>query len=158
MGVHGAALVHGVFSRRESIVFELKTLYGYGSALFAMIADSRAGLHAQVDVRSYWVPGGHRPIDSPLVDRVLTTLEAALALQKEGPVEKLKETKTKGDFVSGPLSISGPLGHPLGPTLSEQGLQCKQTILQKYRELIKNDDTHCSACDQTAKRRLVSEP
>jgi hypothetical protein len=48
MGVHGAALAHAVFAPRGVLTLELKTLYGYGSTVFARISDARVGLHAQV--------------------------------------------------------------------------------------------------------------
>ena len=48
MGVHGAALAHAVFAPRGVLTLELKTLYGYGSTVFARISDARMGLHAQV--------------------------------------------------------------------------------------------------------------
>jgi hypothetical protein len=46
-----------VFMKRGGIVIELKTLYGFGSALFTLVADSRAGVHGQVDVRKYFIKG-----------------------------------------------------------------------------------------------------
>ena len=67
--------------RPGSISIELKTLYGYESVLFGIIADARQGMHAQVDVRKYFVKGGHKPVDDALVHRVEKVLEAALKLQ-----------------------------------------------------------------------------
>jgi hypothetical protein len=48
LGMHGAALAHAVFSRRGVVTVELKTLYGYSSMVFALVSDSRLGLHGQV--------------------------------------------------------------------------------------------------------------
>ena len=46
--MHGAALAHAVFSRKGVVTVELKTLYGYTSMVFALVSDSRLGLHGQV--------------------------------------------------------------------------------------------------------------
>ena len=67
MGLHGAGLTHGLFTRRGSLAVELKTLYGYGLDLFAVVTDARAGTHVQISVKEYFIKGGHRPVDDPLV-------------------------------------------------------------------------------------------
>jgi hypothetical protein len=83
MGLHGAAITHGIFMKPGAITLEWKTLYGYDSILFALIADSRNGIHAQVDIRKYFVPGGHRPMDNLLIDRVVNILLDAIQLQQQ---------------------------------------------------------------------------
>jgi hypothetical protein len=156
--MHGAALVHGVFAKHGTIILELKTLYGYRSPLFALVADSRMGTHAQVDVRSYWKPGGHKPIDDDLVKRTLTVLDTALSLRREGSTERMKETGTKGDFAIGHIALVGGLNHPLGPLISEQKSECKQTILQTYRDIVDNKDDHCQACEPYRRRLFANSP
>jgi hypothetical protein len=74
MGMHGAALIHGLFAPHGSAILEWKTQYGFDSLLFHQVADSRQGTHAQIDIRSYFVPGGHRPVDNPLVKQTLLAL------------------------------------------------------------------------------------
>jgi hypothetical protein len=66
-----------------SISIELKTLYGYESMLFGLIADSRRGIHGQVDIRKYFVPGGHRAMDKRLIYRTIHTIRQAMVLQHE---------------------------------------------------------------------------
>ena len=78
MGLHGAALVHGLFQPENSVIIELKTLYGFTSGLFPLVADARKNYLGQVDVRDYWVPGGHKPMDEALVTRVIHTLQQVL--------------------------------------------------------------------------------
>ena len=71
IGVHGAALTNAVFAPRGVLIMELKSVYGYHVDLFAMIASSRVGGLAHVDVRSYKLSkGGSKPIDESLFDRI----------------------------------------------------------------------------------------
>lgn len=95
MGLHGAAIVHGIFMRRGAISIEWKTLYGYDSNLFSLVSDARVGLHGQVDVRKYFIRGGHRPVDASLVTRSLAVLREALILQQETTVIAIEEEKAK---------------------------------------------------------------
>lgn len=67
MGLHGAGLVNVIFSRRGSLTVELKTLYGYGLDLFAVATDARVGTHVQINLKKYFVKGGHRPIDDDII-------------------------------------------------------------------------------------------
>jgi hypothetical protein len=77
MGVHGAALVHGVFMAPGTITIEWKTLYAYESILFPLISDGHMGIHAQVDIRDYFLrrQGGHAPVDEALVTRIVHMLD-----------------------------------------------------------------------------------
>lgn len=83
IGMHGAAITHGVFMKPGSISLELKTLYAYESNLFGLVADSRSGIHGQVDIKKYFRPGGQRPIDAPLIARVMKALDEALRMQSK---------------------------------------------------------------------------
>jgi len=87
--MHGAAMVHGIFMRPGSISIEWKTLYGYDSNLFSLVADARTGVHGQVDVRKYFIKGGHRPVDVALTSRTVSVLKEALVLQHERETEGL---------------------------------------------------------------------
>jgi len=89
IGLHGAAMVHGIFMRPGSISIEWKTLYGYDSNLFSLVADARTGVHGQVDVRKYFVKGGHRPVDLALTSRTVHVLKEALNLQQEREADGL---------------------------------------------------------------------
>lgn len=48
-----------------------------------MIAESRNGVHGQIDIKKYFRPGGQRPIDGPLIARVMKALDEALAMQSK---------------------------------------------------------------------------
>jgi hypothetical protein len=83
VGMHGAALTHGVFMRPGTITLELKTLYAYESILFPLVSDAHLGIHAQVNIKKYFVPGGQKPIDAPLIKRILRVLDHARAMQRK---------------------------------------------------------------------------
>lgn len=80
IGLHGAALMHGVFMAPGAVMIELKTVHAYHSILYPLISASRQGIHVQIDVRDYWRRhnGGHLPMDDLLVTRVMNGLQAAL--------------------------------------------------------------------------------
>ena len=106
MGMHGAAIVHGIFIRRGAISIEWKTLYdGYDSNLFSIVSDAQVGVHGQVDVRKYFICGGHRPVDAALVTR-------SLAVLREIGVETLGETHICLDLVLFDHSLT--IGHEVG--------------------------------------------
>jgi hypothetical protein len=145
MGIHGAALAHAVFGPRGLLTLELKTMYGYGSTVFARISDSRRGLHAQVNVHGYWRPGGHKPIDEPLVRRILALLRQGMHMTRTaktdnswGRVEgQLVKGREKGDFIAGPSAMdSDELRHVLGPVLSKQEQVCHSLVQRKMKEEI----------------------
>ena len=69
---------------------ELKSVYGYHVDLFAMIASSRVGGLAHVDVRSYKLSkGGSKPIDESLFDRIGRLLSMWSSLNSESLRETL---------------------------------------------------------------------
>ena len=117
MGLHGAAIVHGIFMRRGAISIEWKTLYGYDSNLFSLVSDARVGLHGQVDVRKYFIRGGHRPVDASLVTRSLAVLREALILQQETAataIEEAEEAASNSSFVYRTLDTSAYKNSPAG--------------------------------------------
>jgi len=72
IGIHGAGLVTGVFGKKNNIIVEMKTLYGYGTDIFARVSDSRNGTLVHIDIRSpYSTPGAVHVADHSLADRVL---------------------------------------------------------------------------------------
>jgi hypothetical protein len=148
MGLHGAALVHGIFAPRGIVTLELKTLYGYGSSLFALVADAREGTHAQVDVRNYFIAGGHKPIDPPLIERVINTLIVAVGMNRNGSVNQTRALSHQlGDYVVGPCPQSHGTLHILGPQLTALKEECHALPLYEYRKTLKGDnDDHCQGC------------
>ena len=116
MGMHGAAIVHGIFMRRGAISIEWKTLYGYDSNLFSIVSDARVGVHGQVDVRKYFIRGGHRPVDAALVTRSLAVLREALILQQEtaAMVEERRGVDNDSPFTYRTLDTSSYKNFPLG--------------------------------------------
>eukprot|EP01033_Poteriospumella_lacustris_P000712 gene712-505_t len=99
LGMHGAALTHGVFMAPGTITLELKTLYAYDSILFPLVSDSHLGIHSQVNIKKYFVPGGQRPIDDSLVTRVMRVLDRARAMHLEQRITC--STTDLVDFVDG---------------------------------------------------------
>eukprot|EP01031_Cornospumella_fuschlensis_P030118 gene30118-36383_t len=157
MGLHGAALVHGIFMKPGSISIELKTLYAYESILFFIIADARQGVHGQVDIRKYFTNApGHRPIDGPLVNRVMVALDAALQMQADKPCAdsataiKSLSPEMKGDIVVPAQCSLSNFSHPLGPYMNVTKDVCANMILSKVFLDVFNTrnvwDLHCNAC------------
>jgi hypothetical protein len=118
MGLHGAAITHGIFMKPGAITLEWKTLYGYDSILFALIADSRNGIHAQVDIRKYFVPGGHRPMDNLLIDRVVNVLVDAIQLQQQ-----LLSQPTSGSVILSSSANTSSVNNQNGLCFSEMMLK-----------------------------------
>jgi hypothetical protein len=171
LGMHGAALVHGVFAPKGVFVFELKTLYAFDSVLFALIADSREGTHVQVDFRSYFVPGGHKPADSVIADRCNEALIKAmqltqrqnggggLSLDVSGSYQSpfvgqiyisntLASSRAKlGIAISGSTKMTPALSHFLGPRREELQSECKQMTLHNLSvNLGASDGLRASQC------------
>jgi hypothetical protein len=146
--------------QKGGIIIELKTLYGFTSGLFPVVADARVGFIGQVDIREYFVPGGHRPVDKQLVDRVIRVLDALLLmkasdrgyggyidLNKEGILNK--NGKKRMDAISGPSIVSPELNNILGPNVSDVKQICQGMALNKFRLNILNepkDELHCALC------------
>ncbi len=86
---------------------EIKSLYGYDSILFDLVADSRRGIHAQVDIRKYFTPGGHKPMDEMLVGRTMKVLEKAIYFQHKLSVIHSHHTARVADGGTGGGSNSG---------------------------------------------------
>jgi hypothetical protein len=173
--MHGAAIAHGVFQAPGAVSLELKTLYGYDSILFALVADSRRGLHAQVDIRKYFTPGGTKPVDDSLVNRTMRVLDKALYFQhklslisshhkerSEGVmVLKGKESKDpitdrivvvndqfKGDLVIGPALFTDETArHILGPYQSNQTAVCDGMLFSRLRKVLVPTAGHSFHCD-----------
>ena len=172
--MHGAAFAHGVFMAKGGLSIELKTLYAYDSILFGIVSDSRQGIHGQVDIRKYFVPGGHRPIDAPLVNRTMNAIERALQYQLVLFPEYQKNLKSPsvslpsaanrtinmpdeiisvpsewpGDIVFGPSSYPDSTEHILGPLQSNQSKICHNMLFAKVRVKLGNkaESFHCDIC------------
>ncbi len=176
--MHGAAIAHGVLMRPGSISLELKTQYGYESILFALVSDARRGIHGQVDIRKYFVPGGHKPVDGPLIARTLHVLEEALRYQQvaaadlRAPAATKKNstllkslddsvvsvsTQFRGDLLVGPSASSEPtVHHVLGPFQSNQTQICQDMLFARLRRQLEvkgSDSFHCAICTTYVVRR-----
>jgi hypothetical protein len=176
MGLHGAAITHGIFMRKGGISIEFKTLYAYDSILFGLIADSRYGIHGQLDIRKYFVPGGHRPMDQNLIDRAMLILQKALSLQRKSfleiespvvqntsdlsiqehlcklqsvdPIQTVAGSQFPGDFLVRPVCIKEEVNHFLGPFQKDQTKVCESLIFHQYRAALgkKDHSFHCDIC------------
>ena len=138
--------MHTIFAPKGVITIELKTLYGYTSMTFALTTDSRQGLHGQLDVREYWKPGGHKPVDQPLVDRILSAVRIALVMNTstESPISQVKMLDRKGDFLSGPSEVTVEMNDFFGPRITAQSRECSRMIFKVVRDLIgSTDNDHC---------------
>lgn len=172
--MHGAAFAHGIFMEKGSLSIELKTLYAYDSILFGIISDSRQGIHGQVDIRKYFIPGGHKPIDTSLVNRTMNAIERALQYQLvlfpeyqkylKNPTILVSSTVNKtvimsdeiisipsewaGDIVFGPSSYPASTEHILGPLQSNQTKICHNMLFAKVRIKLGNkaESFHCDIC------------
>jgi len=167
VGLHGAALVHGVFAPRGLLTVELKLHYGYASSLFALVSDSRAGMHAHIDARAYNTAatnggplGRNRPVDDALADRVVAIIKAA----KGAGLTKLKsDTKDGvgggGGLLSDTLLLLPPPStdsHMLGPGLGSIKKECHAMPLFRYQLALipgvakgEPDSLHCAnSCRQ----------
>jgi hypothetical protein len=172
MGVHGAALIHGIFMPKRSIIIELKTLYAFSSSVFHLVADSRSGVVGNLDIREFWKPGGHNPINDWLIGRTVTILQSALKYRSEnrdGGTYECFNVPTKGpdpliECVIGAVGTvrgnsTGPskvdllseLVHPLGPLKDHAMDVCHSTVLYQFRdkEFKKpSDEVHCNFCKE----------
>lgn len=160
MGLHGAALAHTLFQKRGSLSLELKTLYGYTSILFALVADSRVGTHAQIDIRDYFIPGGHKPIDSSLINRTITALYEAILFQYNNIIGNIKVLPSKeGDLIVGPSSQIETMNNVLGPPQDVLLPQCKAMVFHRLRNQLdhtRNEvEFHCALCAPFRRRMSV---
>lgn len=169
--MHGAAIAHGVFMSKGALSVELKTQYAYESILFGLVADSRQGIHGQVDIRKYLIPGGHRPIDMSLVNRTINAIERGLRYQlavypeyqrhlhpsvvsnatsESKAIDEIVPVPSPfpGDFVFGPSSYPDSTEHILGPLQSNQTKICLSMLFAKLRVKlgIKAESFHCDIC------------
>jgi hypothetical protein len=64
IGLHGAGLVNFVFSPVNSILVELKTVYGYNLDLYSLVSSARRGFHVEIDIRSYIIKPISRLVSS----------------------------------------------------------------------------------------------
>lgn len=149
VGLHGAALVHAVFSPRGVRVLELKSAYGFSSSLFALVTDSRVGSHCHLDIRAYATARGHRPIDAPLTLRIARLL----------PLPPSSHGTSSLDFCLPPDPDASPpalLSHPLGPPIEAVRRVCRSMALSRYQAALEareqSDELHCAnACRIYAK-------
>lgn len=168
MGLHGAAMVHGFFMRPGGLLLELKTLYGFTSGLFHLAMDARRGILGQVDVREYFIRGGHRPVDSSLIDRTLHVLSSMVQLKRNmqssnttafgtildtNPTDELGTNgKRRVDVVVSSCTKDTnvtDMFHFLGPPVSNMVDMCRQTVLYRFRHEIlgqSSEDLHCAPC------------
>jgi hypothetical protein len=152
MGVHGAGLVHGLFMPKGGIIIELKTLYGFQSGLFHLVADSRVGILGIVDVRDYFIKGGHKPIDAPLVSRIIHVLSEAIKLKAMNQTECGNYYSTgphKKDHIVCSMNMTDEFDHILGPNITDFKRKCHSTLLYQFRSKLlgnKEEDLHCTKC------------
>ena len=147
IGVHGAALVHGVFAPRGLKLVEIKIHYGFESSLFALVADSRVGVHFHVDARSYNPAGGARgnlPVDEKLVETVLEMVSTP----SDGPNKPKRGALPVARLRAAPWS--GDLGLVLGPAANQVLKVCRAMELARYQAAIGSSEAlHCAAaCKQ----------
>jgi hypothetical protein len=141
-----------------TISIEFKTLYAYDSILFDIVADARSGIHAQIDIRKYFIKGGHRAIDNSLIKRVHNILNKSIEIQQsnffifESPsIQRLSSVST-GDFIVNFLSTNHHGGeslyHVLGPSQTNQSSICKAMIFAKIRSILgaEGNSFHCDIC------------
>jgi len=183
MGLHGAAMVHGFFMRPGGMLLELKTLYGFTSGLFHLVMDARRGVLGQVDVREYFIKGGHRPVDTFLIDRTLHVLRSMVQLKNNNMQSSSFSMEGLADSVIRDVNPKNNIGtngkrrvdmvvssckqdrnnhnvsdmfHFLGPTLDHMVDLCRQTVLYKFRHEIleqSSEDLHCAPCSPFNARR-----
>jgi hypothetical protein len=161
--------------RRGAISIEWKTLYAFDSNLFSLVADARVGVHGHVDVRKYFVKGGHRAVDAQLVSRTVKVLLEALRLQREG--RQLTESGGKVSFaftkmVSGvgkeavkDMAVRFPdeydestAMHVLGPLQNNHSQVCYAMPFREMRAflgILEKESFHCDICRTYVVRRLL---
>ena len=100
--LHGAGLVNGLWSTKGLITVELKTLYGFKTDLLAVVSEAVSGTHIHIDIQSYAVQGGHKPVDQALVQRIthaLTTVVSSTEVFPSGAVKEIPNRMHRGDYV-----------------------------------------------------------
>ena len=157
IGLHGAALVHGIFARRGLFMIEFKMQYAYTSMLFPLVTDSRRGLHAVLDTREYFYvrgeklsPGAKIPdgtVDEKLINRTTALMEFAFKIPPTSDRIHVNNHKLfPRDFVFNSIRmpdgipsvpILEDLRHLLGPYVGSNITQnCKSLILSRVRNEI----------------------
>ena len=162
VGMHGAGLVHGLFMPKHSISIEFKTVYGFTSSLFELINDAREGTHGQVDIKSYLVPGGHKPVDLKLVSRLLDAMYHAIKFNEKDSKNgtKIIDHSHRGDILIGheydPKNDN--FNQILGPFIGDQLQECQVMLQHAYRHFLytsyesykdilpEMDILHCKQC------------
>ena len=150
MGLHGAALTHGIFMSRGTISIELKTLYGQESMLFGLIADSRDGIHGQVDIKKYFVPGGHRPMDNTLVIRTIQTIKHAILLQQQYYPEVYNQSSSSSSSSNHHRHLSTTNKKSLAPRQPPKKLSNQQTNTQEGNNAQTQPNASATTTDITA--------
>ena len=172
IGLHGAGLVNGLFMPKYSISIELKTVYGFLSSVFESVNDAREGTHGQIDIKSYFIPHGHKPVDNELVERLLQLLYHAIKFNDH---ESKNGTKIINYSRPSNISVGTPhphdilvgheydpkntnLNHILGPFIRDQLQECQMMLHHEYRlylytsyesyksHLPEMDTLHCKQC------------
>ena len=85
IGLHGAGLINNYYAPRGVITVELKTIYGYDLTLFAVSGEARLGSHVELNIKPYHRWGKpqskNKPMDAPLIDRIVTGIDMVLQYQ-----------------------------------------------------------------------------
>ncbi len=172
IGLHGAGLVHGLFMPKHSISIELKTAYGFTSSLFELVNDAREGTHGQIDIKSYFIPGGHKPVDRELVERIMHLLYYAIKFNEneskngtkiinysypsDPPVRNTHPLDILVGYEHNPQNTN--FNHILGPFIRDQLQECQGMLQHEYRQYLytsyesyksmlpEMDLLHCKQC------------
>ena len=105
----------------------------------------------QLDIRDYWKPGGHKPVDQSLINRTMSAVHTALAMSTSATdtgtaVSQVRQLDRKGDYISRPSAVTAGTDHLLGPLIASQTKECSKMIFKTVRDLIGSTDDHCEAC------------
>ena len=159
IGLHGAALIHGIFAQRGLIMIEFKMQYAYTSLLFPLVTDSRAGIHAVLDTREYFFVRGQRlkagakvpdgAVDAKFINRTTSLLQYTLDASYNVTSDTIMLNNPRQfprDFIFNSIQIhedypTSPefveLGHILGPYITQNMTQnCNNMVISKARNEI----------------------
>ena len=102
----------------------------------------------QVDIRHYFVVGGHKPVDQSLAERVLSVLSTALSMDPAESLGAIKQSgmNRTGNFASGPSLVTPAMAHVLGPLRSDQARECGDMVFSRVRAMVGSKEEHCASC------------